>query len=154
MKSALAMIVAITAFLGTLPANAQLVRCADRVYRDARDCPGARKSSAVTNLDTRPAPSAPAAVPSPYQGENPSQYMARWKVYCVGQPPAQRAECKVQAEAQTQLYSANYWAAFYAEMQRRTEETLRKSREAPQTAPAIRAPAGNDCNRGPGTPRC
>lgn len=156
MKLALAMIVAIAAFLGTLPANAQVIRCDDRVYREARDCPGARKPGTITIPDTRPAPPAVPMVPAaqydamrgatpastagtaPYQGETPPQYMARWEVYCVSQAPAQRAECRVQAKAQTQLYSANYQAAFNAEMLRRTEESLRKLRETPRAAPAFR----------------
>jgi len=45
------------------PANAQLVRCEDRVYRDARDCPGARKPGTVTYPDTRPVPPTPAVAP-------------------------------------------------------------------------------------------
>jgi hypothetical protein len=74
----------------------------------------------------------------PYQRETPPQYMARWEVYCVSQPPAQRAECRAQAQAQTQLYSANYQAAVSAESLRQTQETLRKLKETPRSAPAIR----------------
>lgn len=48
-------------------AHAELIFCVgsdgQRVLRDIRDCPSARKSGAVTNPDTRTAPPAPAAVP-------------------------------------------------------------------------------------------
>jgi len=51
------------ASLAIAPASGQVVRCEDRVYREARDCPGARKPGAVTNSDTRAAPPGPVAVP-------------------------------------------------------------------------------------------
>lgn len=45
------------------PANAQVVRCEDRVYRVASDCPSARKPGAVSNIVTLPASPAASAVP-------------------------------------------------------------------------------------------
>lgn len=65
------------------------------------------------------------------QPETPPQLAGRWEVYCVSRPPAQRAECREQARAAVQLYSANYYAAKQEESRRRTEETLRKLRETP-----------------------
>lgn len=45
------------------PASAQIVRCEDRVYRVASECPGARKPGTVTNLGSPTAPPSPSAVP-------------------------------------------------------------------------------------------
>lgn len=50
-----------SAVLVPAPANAQVVRCQDGVFRGASECPGARKPDGVTNPDTRTAPPAPAA---------------------------------------------------------------------------------------------
>lgn len=47
MKAALSLICLIgsaVVALGVAPANAEIVRCNDRVFRDARDCPGARQT--------------------------------------------------------------------------------------------------------------
>ncbi len=128
-------------------ASGQLAKCqmpsGRMVWRGASDCPRGRVRETV-RIGTPPpaapavsasqydamrgAPPAPIAGPAPNQGETPAQYMARWEVYCVSLPPAQRADCRVQAQAQTQLYSANYQAAFDAESLRRTQETVRKIR--------------------------
>jgi hypothetical protein len=123
-------------------ANAQVVRCDDGAFREASTCPGARQSGAVTNRETRTAPG-PVAVPAQNRGENAGQYMGRMEVYCVSQPPTQRAECRVQANAQTRLYSANYEAAA---IPLQTREALK----AMGAKPSPLQPG--DCN--PRTQRC
>lgn len=102
--------------------NAQVVRCQDGVFREASNCSGARQSAAVTNRETRTAPS-PVAVPEPNRGEKAGQYSGRMEVYCVSQPPTQRAECRVQAQARVKLSSANDLAALLPESHRRLGDT-------------------------------
>jgi len=75
-------------------------------------------------------------------GETPPQFAWRWRVYCVSQPPAQRADCGAQAEAQIQLYSANYQAAFNV-LQQQTQEAIRK--QIGTTKPAIITAPSSGC---------
>lgn len=63
MKAALSLICLIGSAvlaLAVAPANAEIVRCNDRVFRDARDCPGARQTPRAIKIET-PRQSAPAS---------------------------------------------------------------------------------------------
>jgi hypothetical protein len=67
MRALLQIFLIASAVFSVATANAQMVRCDDRVYREARDCPGARKPSTVTNIDARTTPKEIAPAPRLYE---------------------------------------------------------------------------------------
>lgn len=137
MKAVVALLVAFT----SASAYAQIVQCVDGTLREASACPGARQAGVVANPGAPSAPSpgarqsgvvtdpgtrtapGPVAVPEQIRGENAGQYIGRMEVYCVSLPPAQRTECRVQAQARGKLSSANDLAALIPESRRPKGDT-------------------------------
>ncbi len=118
------MIVAIAALLGTLSANAQIVRCEDAsgkaVYRNASDCAKGKARGEVVQVYTPPP---------------------------VVQPPMTKA----QRDAAAAQKDAAEWKAMQERDLKATTEILNRH---PPPKPLHFGPNAPGCGSGPGTPRC